>query len=118
MDNEVAKLSQKAEAAVTAEEVTIAIKEEMANGTTKVMTATGFTFNDEGLTITKSGSEISTQITEDGMTVKKGSAEVLRADNKGVKAIDLHADTYLIVGTTSRFEAYGSDRTGCFWIGG
>ena len=33
-------------------------------------------------------------------------------------AVDLHASTYLMVGGRSRFENYGTDRTGCFWIGG
>ncbi|MBE6782978.1 MAG: hypothetical protein E7536_03085 [Ruminococcaceae bacterium] len=64
------------------------------------------------------GKEIKTQITEDGMTVYKNDEEVLVANNEGVKAEDLHATTYLIIGTNSRFEDYGNGRTGCFWIGG
>jgi hypothetical protein len=51
------------------------------------------------------------------MKVYKSSQEVLVADNLGVKAEDLHATTYLIVGNNSRFEDYNSSRTGCFWIG-
>ena len=58
-----------------------------------------------------------TQITEDGMTVYKNDSAVLTANNVGVNAVNLHATTYLIIGTNSRFEDYGS-RTGCFWIGG
>jgi len=50
--------------------------------------------------------------------VYQNSQEVLTANNKGVDAKNLHATTYLIVGTSSRFEDYGYDRTGCFWIGG
>jgi hypothetical protein len=42
---------------------------------------------------------------------------LLTANHNGVEAKDLHARTYLIVGGKSRFENYGSDRTGCFWIG-
>ena len=30
---------------------------------------------------------------------------------------DANNGRYLIIGTNSRFEDYGSDRTGCFWIG-
>lgn len=118
LDNEIAILTSKVNATMSAEDVQIAIQKEMVNGTDKVTTNTGFTFNDKGLTVTKSGSEITTQITEDGMTVKNGDAEVLTANNEGVKAIDLQATTYLIVGTNSRFENYGDKRTGCFWIGG
>lgn len=98
-------------------DITIAIEEELANGVEKVRTSTGFTFDDEGLTVSKTGSEMTTQITEDGMTINRGGEEVLVADNQGVKAEDLHATTYLLIGTTSRFEDYNG-RTACFWVGG
>lgn len=103
----------------TADNVKIEIKEEiLAAGASSVTTSTGFTFNEEGLTVEKTNSEMKTTISEDGMKVYKNNTEVLTADNEGVKAIDLHATTYLIVGSNSRFENYGSNRTGCFWIGG
>ena len=100
---------------MSAENIKLEIQKELANGVSKVETTTGFTFDETGLTIEKDGSEIKTQITEDGMKVYKDSEEVLVANNKGVVATDLHAKTYLIIGTHSRFEDYG-DRTGCFWI--
>lgn len=117
LSKEINTLTERVNTAVTAEDVTIAIETELAQGTNKVTTSTGFTFNEEGLSVSKSGSEMETKITEDGMTVSKDNNEVLIANNKGVQAIDLHAKTYLIIGTNSRFEDYGSDRTGCFWIG-
>ena len=110
-------LTKKVDASMTSEQVRIAITTELEKGTDKVTTSSGFTFNDEGLTISKSDSEMSTNIDEDGMSIFKGSEEVLTADNTGVNAKNLHATTYLIIGTNSRFENYGSDRTGCFWIG-
>ena len=110
-------LTKKVNATMTSDEVQLAISTEIAKGTDKVTTTTGFTFNDEGLTISKSDSEMSTNIDEDGMSIFKGSEEVLTANNTGVDAQNLHATTYLIIGTNSRFEDYGSDRTGCFWIG-
>ena len=110
-------LTKKVEATMTSDDVKLAISDELANGVDKVTTSTGFTFNEEGLTISKSDSEMSTNIDEDGMSIFKGSQEVLTANNTGVDAQNLHATTYLIVGTNSRFEDYGSDRTGCFWIG-
>lgn len=109
-------LTSKVEASITAEDVSLQISRALDNGVDKVETSTGFTFNEEGLTVSKSGSEMTTTITEDGMTVFRDSEAVLIADNEGVKAEDLHATTYLIVGNNSRFEDYGS-RTGCFWIG-
>ena len=85
----------------------------------KVTTTTGFTFNQNGLTISKSNVDITTNISEDGMRVSKGGQVVLTADNNGVEALNLHATTYLIIGNNSRFEDYDNgSRTGCFWIGG
>ena len=118
VNGNIATLTQSVNAKMSAEDVQIQIQSELENGVDKVVTTTGFTFNDDGLTVRKSGSEMSTQITEDGMTVTRDYAEVLRADNEGVKAEDLHATTYLIIGNNSRFEDYGSNRTACFYIGG
>ena len=110
-------LTEKVNATMTSHDIQLAISTEIAKGTDKVTTSTGFTFNDKGLTINKSDSEMRTNIDEDGMSIFKGSQEVLTANNIGVDAQNLHATTYLIIGTNSRFEDYGSDRTGCFWIG-
>lgn len=109
-------LTNKVEATMSAEDVRIEIQKGLATGTDKVITSTGFTFNEEGLTVSKSGSEMETTITEDGMIVYKDDEAVLTANNKGVQAIDLHATTYLIIGSYSRLEDFGG-RTGCFWIG-
>ncbi len=110
-------LTTRVDASITSEDVTIAIQSELANGVNSVTTSTGFTFNEAGLTVSKTDSEMTTQITEDGMTVYKNEEAVLTANNAGVNAVNLHATTYLIIGTNSRFEDYGGNRTGCFWIG-
>ena len=104
----------------TAEDLRLEIRQEIDDGTpNKVTTTTGFTFNDEGLTISKSNSEMSTQITEDGLTIYRGEEEMLIADNEGVYAANLNATTFFIMGDNSRFEDYQNrQRTGCFWIGG
>lgn len=103
---------------MTAEDLSIEINKVLEAGTTKVETTTGFRFDEEGLNVSKSGSDMTTTITEDGMTVYRNGSSVLVADNEGVLAEDLKATTYLIVGVNSRFEDYGSSRTGCFYIGG
>ena len=121
VNGDIQNLHKKVELAMTDEQVQIKIDKAFDTGVKNVTTSTGFTFNDEGLTVSKTGSEMTTQITEDGMTVYKDNLEVLVADNTGVKARNLHAETYLIIGNNSRFEDYTSDRgsrTGCFWIGG
>lgn len=115
-------LTKKVEATMTAEDVQLQIKSELSNGVDKVTTATGFTFNEAGLTVSKTGSEMTTTIDEDGMSVYRDNQEVLTADNQGVIAYNLHARTYLLVGEHSRLEDWentkGEARTGCFWIGG
>ena len=117
ISEELSTLTTRVDASITSEDVTIAIQSELANGVDRVTTSTGFTFNEEGLTVSKTDSEMTTQITEDGMTVYKNEEAVLTANNAGVNAVNLHATTYLLIGTNSRFEDYGSNRTGCFWIG-
>lgn len=117
INGEIEELTKKVNASISSEEVKLEIQTQLSNGVSKVETNTGFTFDDEGLTVEKSGSEMKTQITEDGMTVYKNNEAVLTANNVGVNAVNLHATTYLIIGTNSRFEDYGDSRTGCFWIG-
>ncbi len=102
----------------TAQGLSVQVQSFSEEGATGVSTATGYTFDENGITVEKSGREIKTQITEDGMTVYKNRKAVLTANSKGVDAVDLQASTYLIVGERSRFENYGSNRTACFWIGG
>jgi hypothetical protein len=121
LNGTITTLTKEVEAKMTSEQVSLAIKTELDNGVDKVTTATGYVFDEMGLTVSKSGSEMTTQITEDGMTVYRDSDAVLVANNEGVNAENLHATTYLIIGEgtgRSRFENYESNRTGCFWIGG
>lgn len=105
----------------TSEELKFEFEKERETGADSVTTSTGYTFNEDGLLVEKSGSATSTMITEDGMIVSKEDGAVLKATSDGVDAVNLHAKTYLIVGVTSRFEDYynedGELRTGCFWIG-
>ena len=121
VNDELATLSKQVGLTMTSEgikaEITKIIND---NGVSSVVNTIG-SFNEDGLTISKTDSEISTTISEDGMIVSKNEDAVLTADNEGVKAVDLHAKTYLIIGSDdgrSRFEDYGTNRTACFWIGG
>jgi hypothetical protein len=99
------------------EAVRIKIEREMAKGVDKVKTEKGFTFDDSGLNITEAGSEMTTLINHDGMKVSRGGQETLVANNIGVNAENLHATTYLRIGTNSRLSDW-SDRAACFWVGG
>lgn len=117
INGELTTLSQRVDLGITAEDVQIAINNELSNGIDKVTTSTGYTFDQDGLTVSKSDSEITTTISEDGMNVSRSGEVVLTANNEGVQAEDLHATTYLIIGLNSRFEDYLDNRTGCFFIG-
>lgn len=119
LNNDVAALNETvASARLESQQAILEFKQEIEqDGIDKVTTSTGFTFNEEGMTVEKSGKEMKTTITEDGMTVYRSGESVLQANNEGVKAKNLHANTYLIIGNNSRFEDYKYDRTGCFWIG-
>lgn len=81
----------------------------------EVKTSTGYTFGADGLNIKSSESDINTTITNNGMTVKQGSEEVLKANAKGVQAKNLEATTYLIIANNSRLEEWNG-RAACFWI--
>lgn len=119
LNNDVTALNETvASARLESQQAILEFKQEIEqDGIDKVTTSTGFTFNEEGMTVEKSGKEMKTTITEDGMTVYRSGEGVLQANNEGVKAKNLHANTYLIIGNNSRFEDYKYDRTGCFWIG-
>ena len=117
ISDEITTIQNAVEASVTSEEVQLLISEEISNGVGSVTTSTGFTFNDEGLSISKSGTEMSTTISEDGMTVYKNNIAVLIANNTGVDATNLHATTYLLIGNNSRIEDYKGNRTAIFFIG-
>ena len=110
-------LASEVEAKMSADEMTIAIKKELSNGVSAVTTTTGFTFNEDGLRVSKSGSEMESLLDEDGLKVYRDNTEMLRADNTGCYAENLHSRTYLIIGGNSRLETFEGNRTGIFWIG-
>ena len=118
VNQSISELSEKVSLTLTPEQVDIVIDQKLAQGVETVRTSTGFTFDEEGLTVSKTGSEMTTQVTEDGMTISRSGTEVLVVDNQGVQATNLHANTFLIIGGKARFEKYGDSRIGCFWIGG
>ena len=120
LTNDISIIQEQVNLAMTSEDVKIEIQNQLINGTNKVSTTTGYTFDEDGLNISKSDSEMKTQITEDGMKIYKNDDIMLTANNQGVDAKNLHATTYLIIGGNSRMEDFienGSKRTAVFWIG-
>ena len=117
LSEEMSALSQKVSATMTSDQVKILITESLNDGVSSVTTSTGFTFNDEGLHINKSGSDLSSTLDETGLEVNKSGEVILTAKADGVNALNLTSRQYLSV-ANCRFEKYGSDRMGCYWIGG
>lgn len=118
---EINTLKTEVDTRMTAEAVTISIREELSSGVEVLDTKTGYRFDKDGLSISETGSEITNLIDNTGMYVKRSSEDILVANKDGVEATDLHAKTYLKIGSgegRSRFEDYGINRTGCFWTGG
>ena len=125
-NSKVDELETKVKTMVTKDTVEIEIskvaKEISEAGAEKVVTkGKKYVFDDSGINVADPTSEISTVIAHNGMEVSKanGSAErqtMLKANNQGVDAQNLHATTYLIVGSRSRLEKYKEDRIGCFMM--
>lgn len=119
----ISELREKVNLQLTENAVDIQIDKKLQNGVNRVETSTGFKFDENGINVSKTGADTSTQITENGMKVldvnetDPDQKTVLEANKDGVNAKNLRASTYLVIGGRSRLENYGAYRTGCFWIG-
>lgn len=101
-----------------AQSVSIKVQDILENGTDKVKTGMGYTFDDDGIHIEREGSEIENKLDHTGMYVTKSGGNVLQATSDGVKAIDITVKNYLVVGPHARFEKYAGNRTACFYLEG
>lgn len=101
----------------TAEGLSLELETIRRNGTDKVKTAMGYTFNDQGLHISRTDSDMENQLDHTGMYVRRNGQVVLQANNQGVVARDVTVKNYLIIGENARIEDYGGNRTACFYIG-
>lgn len=102
----------------TAESSLLEISQTITSGATSVTTTEGFLFDNTGLHISRSDSDVSSTVDETGLHVVSDGATVLDANNEGVDAINVKVNKYLTIGANSRFEDYNGTRTGCFYIGG
>ena len=120
INGDIASVRQATELLQSKSEVQASVITELQNSQGKAtqVTTTTATLNNSGLTVQKSSSTISTTISENGMQVKDGSTVELSANSQGVIAHNLSADNYLIVDNMIRWQKYGSNRIGCYWIGG
>ena len=117
LEGGLAEVTKKAELIMDSDSVDIRISEAI-EGIDSITTATGYTFDKDGLNIYKDGEEMHNTLDNTGMYVRRNGTDVLVANNDGVNAINLTARQYLIVGGNARFEDYPNGRTACFYIGG
>ena len=101
----------------TAQDLTVQIETVRDNGAEKVRTSRGYVFDDTGLHISHSDSDMENLLDHSGMCVRRGGQVLLSADNRGVEAVDVTVGNYLIIGDNSRLEDYGTGRTACFYRG-
>lgn len=114
LQGDVADIIYHSKVGITAKEASLLFEERLKDGLT---TSMGYSFNNDGMKISRSTSDITTQITEDGMKVYIGDETVLTANNHGVEAKNLEASTYLIISGKCYFEYQEDiDRMVCFWI--
>ena len=98
------------------------INQQLISGVTKFDTTTGYTFDVEGLQITKTDSEFKILINNEGVVVSNGSTEKLRADSNGVVADNFTVNHFLIHKPIRSEHAKAStdstkDIYALFWVG-
>lgn len=117
-EEEITTLKQTVETNTSSTNLQISvIEEQLKNGITTVKTETGYTFDKNGLNISKTGSEMSSTLDNDGLSVKRDNTEVLTVRSAGVETENLKVRTYFTIGSHTRVEDYGNG-TGFFHIGG
>lgn len=109
-------LKKQVDMTVTAQQLEMSIASVTENGVQKVQTRTGYTFDQEGLSISDSRSDVHNLINHNGMYVSRGEDVILQADASGVIARDVKVHNYLVVGDHARLEDYQMNRTACFWL--
>ena len=121
IDGVSAQITHLTEVMIDSDSVDIRISEAI-DGIDSVTTATGYTFDKDGLHIQKTvngeADEMENLIDNTGMYVKRYGENILAANNEGVDAINLRSRQFLIIGNNSRIEDYTDGRTACFYIGG
>ena len=115
------KLSEDfAQLKVDSDAIAISVSKLLSDGITSVKTETGYTFNADGLWISKLGQEIVNQIDNTGMYVSRSGDVVFQANADGVEAENIKVRKYLNIGNHSRIEDFkdsaGNEYTACFWI--
>ena len=100
-----------------ADSLALELETVQTNGIQKVQTTAGYTFDDQGLHINRSDSQMENTLDHTGMYVRRMGEVILQANNQGVQATDVSVRNYLVVGSNARLEDFETGRTACFYIG-
>ena len=100
----------------TAAGLSLKVSEIIQGGVSELHNEMGYDVDGSGFRVSRAGDEISAMLNNHGLTVKHNDVAQLVADETGVDARNLRANTYLIIGAHSRMEDYGSG-TGLFFTG-
>lgn len=112
-------------------QIQLIVTGELEDGVDKVKTKTGYTFDDDGLKIEKTGAKVKSKLDEAGLEITDatGSTEERllytgydeETGETIVESKNMTVEKYLVVGKYSRMEDFDVDgvaATGMFWIGG
>lgn len=98
------------------------------NGISKVKTSTNYTFDENGLSISKDGAKTKSILNEIGLRIEDNTGSSKESllfagydEETGetlVKSKNMTIEKYLVIGKYSRIEDYDNNGTGIFWIGG
>lgn len=127
-NDDIITIQNKVETIQTNSEYAINVAENLqVNGVSKVKTETGYTFDNNGLTIEKTNAKTKSTLNETGLDIKEATGSTERSllfagyDNTTgetiVKSKNMTVEKYLTIGKYSRIEDY-KNGTGVFWIGG
>lgn len=102
-------------------DIRIQALENSEDGITSITTSTGYTFDENGLNISRDGEEVRNELDHTGMYVSRDDEEILSATGDGVTTTNLSAKDFLTIGANCRLEDYtnssGERRTACYYIG-
>ena len=127
-------ISVKESVATIQDEASLAVeiaKKVQVDGVDQITTKTGYTFNEDGLTIQKTGSKVKSTLDETGLEIIDATGSTNESllfagydEDMGetiVRTKNLTVNKYLVIGKYSRMEDFvvdGVASTGMFWIGG
>lgn len=98
-----------------ADSVDITLRRLTDDGTDRVVTKSGYSFTEEGLTIRRQGEQMCNLLDHTGMYVTRDGETILQVNHRGVEATDVTVRNYLVVGDHARLEDYETG-TACYYI--